>query len=343
MSSTISLSSILDETKCDIALINEHKLLPHSLTFLESIHKEYKGVEIADRDLQIYEQSHCGKSGVGIMYKKTLEQNIKVIDCKSDRIIALKLNRLMALPLFIFCVYLPADNDIDNYRDYLESLDNLITYYKDFGYIIVAGDMNASIIDKYHVNRRKSQMLMSFARDFNLEAANIKYNTETDIYAYIPCETTLDYFLVDRVVDRKILSSKRIGEENILTVSDQLPIFINILTDNNNAQIHAAPSPKWVSWHKVSRDELDDYTSYLEMGIEYLSDLPLDTAEQINAFCNSLNYILTASAKASIETSGYNPRTKPYWTTEVKAAHTEAQKSPCAIAQRSIISKLYSL
>jgi hypothetical protein len=49
---------------------------------------------------------------------------------------------------YIFGVYLPADGLIDNYRQELNALDDLYSYYINFGNVIVAGNLNVSCINK---------------------------------------------------------------------------------------------------------------------------------------------------------------------------------------------------
>ena len=41
MSSSVALSNILDSKRMDIAIISEHRLLPSSVSFLESINSRY--------------------------------------------------------------------------------------------------------------------------------------------------------------------------------------------------------------------------------------------------------------------------------------------------------------
>ena len=51
MSSAYPLSQILDTYSVDIALTVEHKLMPHSALFMDSIHSNYSSLVNLDRSL----------------------------------------------------------------------------------------------------------------------------------------------------------------------------------------------------------------------------------------------------------------------------------------------------
>ena len=71
-----------------------------------------------------------------------------MVDANSERNVDIELKSLTYRSIFIFGVYLPADGLIDNYRQVLNALDDLHTYYINYGNVIVAGDFNASCINK---------------------------------------------------------------------------------------------------------------------------------------------------------------------------------------------------
>jgi hypothetical protein len=71
-----------------------------------------------------------------------------MVDTNSDRNVDIELKSLTYRSIFIFGVYLPADGLIDNYRQELNALDDLHTYYINYCNVIVAGDLKASCINK---------------------------------------------------------------------------------------------------------------------------------------------------------------------------------------------------
>ena len=79
-----------------------------------------------DNSIEQYGPVRCGKSGVAIMYKKTLSYCIeRVENIFNDRIIAIEVKCIDSLPLFMFCVYLPACNDLELYQSVLNDLESL--------------------------------------------------------------------------------------------------------------------------------------------------------------------------------------------------------------------------
>ena len=110
MSSALSLHDLLEQTNCDVALISEHKLLPHSLVFLNSINGNYISHSCCDKTLDCYSMLRCGKGGVSIMYKNTLASRIELINTDRYRLIGIRLLGLTAKPFIIFSVYMPSNN-----------------------------------------------------------------------------------------------------------------------------------------------------------------------------------------------------------------------------------------
>ena len=73
MSSSLCLNGLLDKTKCDIALISEHKLLPYNDSFMGCLHSDYDHFTRCDTNVDNYSMLRCGKGGISIMYKKALK------------------------------------------------------------------------------------------------------------------------------------------------------------------------------------------------------------------------------------------------------------------------------
>ena len=52
-------------------------------------------------------------------------------------------------PTFLFGVYMPSEGSIEWYKEVLSVLEELCSYYDNYGNIIIAGDFNASCITGY--------------------------------------------------------------------------------------------------------------------------------------------------------------------------------------------------
>ena len=117
MSSTMCLTEFLRETYCDIVILNEHKLHPNHEKYLHSIDYRYSCIAKCESVSSSNPmQFSTGKSGVAILFKKSLEYSVKEIPVHSTRVIGLELYGTNTVPIYIFG-YLPADSDIESYRD----------------------------------------------------------------------------------------------------------------------------------------------------------------------------------------------------------------------------------
>ena len=96
MSSAYVLSIILDESNIDVSVVVEHKLLPHSLRFMQCFNQNYNVISVADTSLNQYGPPKCGKGGVSIFFRKSLSPRITKADCvESERILAIKLDPMV--------------------------------------------------------------------------------------------------------------------------------------------------------------------------------------------------------------------------------------------------------
>ena len=114
----------------DIALLTEHKLLLRSNRFLNTIHYDYDCTVKIDDKVEQYGSLKCGKGGTAIMYKKCLSNFISQVQLfESHRVCGIEIRCDNLQPLFIFCVYLPANNDVEYYNSVLNDVQSLVTYY----------------------------------------------------------------------------------------------------------------------------------------------------------------------------------------------------------------------
>ena len=227
MSSTVCLSSLLKNTDCDICVVSEHKLKKSSLHYLSTIEQGYTCIGKAE-DLPNKYHAYHGKGGVAILYKNTLEFSVSEIhDINSERVVGLQIKTKSNGSIFIFGAYLPSDDSLDNYRNELNMLDNLVSYYCNYGSVIVAGDLNASCRtkDRLHSNHCKSDELQKFVKrhDLLFSGGQIKH-TGPD-YTFITKKTMIDYFLVNKSVLRQLRSCEILDEGSISSTSDHLPII----------------------------------------------------------------------------------------------------------------------
>ncbi len=136
MSSTMCLAHLLDQYDSDIVIVSEHKLKPNSLMYRNSIDNRYTSVSKSDRLGSGYNCTH-GKGCIYIMYNTTLQFAIDhIYETNSERIVGIQIKCKTYEPLFVFGVYLPADSSIDNFREELNTVDDLYTYYSNYGKVV---------------------------------------------------------------------------------------------------------------------------------------------------------------------------------------------------------------
>ncbi|CAG2221397.1 unnamed protein product [Mytilus edulis] len=323
MSSSVCLSELFKYTNCDIAVLSEHKLFNHSLQFLNTLDNNYHSLGIADTSVNI-ETSKCGKGGVAIMYKKTLKFNIKPINCPvSERILGIEIQCNENYSIFVFSVYLPADSNIQNYKYEMNIVEDYVSNFSKFGPVIVAGDFNTScrVTDLGRTNVNKSIVFSDFMLRNNIIPVNASTLRDASSFTYIPTRTLLDYFLVSEELAGDVISCENIPEGTLSLTSDHLPVFLKLsipyVCNSTNSCNNV-----WPSWRKASESSLGAYNELTNKIADQLLDLPLCNLSDLDTLACKLTDKLKDCANETIPSGSFNPKTKPYWSDEVKQAHT---------------------
>ena len=91
---------MLDSKHIDIALLSEHKLLPRSATFMDTIHPNYASIVTIDRSIEAFTTYRCGKAGTAIMVKHSLQKNVQRLNnIENDRIVGIEISSDQFLPM----------------------------------------------------------------------------------------------------------------------------------------------------------------------------------------------------------------------------------------------------
>jgi len=320
MSSAFCLSQLLDENDIDFAFITEHKLLPRSSMFLDSIHSSYYSLYTIDDSIDQYGQAKCGKAGTAILYKKSLHCIVtKIENIDNNRIIGIKLQCDNALPMYLFCIYMPACSDTVLYASTLSDVEALVTYYSTEGTVILAGDFNAQYSTHGAPENIKSKMLMNFMEKHSL--MSVQYlNDELNRYTYIPKRTTIDHILIESTNKACVLDFNVMKEDDILT-SDHVPILAKLKSSTAlPATQTRVPS---TAWNKCTDDDMTKYQDRLSQCLTCLQE------ENIQDDPNLLNtYVVEAmrAAEQQLPRSRFNKNAKPYWCESLKELHRTAKK-----------------
>ncbi|VDI54683.1 Hypothetical predicted protein [Mytilus galloprovincialis] len=274
-------------------------------------------------DLPNKYHAYHGKGGVAILYKNTLQFSVSEIhDINSERVVGLQIKTKSNGSIFIFGAYLPSDDSIDNYRNELNMLDTLVSYYCNYGSVIVAGDLNVSCRtkDRLHSNHCKSDELQTFVKRHDLLFSGGKIKHTGPDYTFITKKTMIDYFLVNKSVLRQLRSCEILDEGSISSTSDHLPIIVELLIDNNPHRIMNSYS-KFPAWHKINDEHIRNYQDSMDVPIELLTGRINSDNVDVDTVNTEIESILHAAADSVIPKCVFNPYTKPYWTPDVKKAH----------------------
>lgn len=93
-----------------------------------------------------------------------------------------------------------SNNDLSEYKDTMQYLHDVLTFYDQRGKLVVIGDFNARILEdpKYHVAKQKAIAVNDVIKGMNLCVVNNLPVCAGPKYTFRPCETTLDYIITDQ-------------------------------------------------------------------------------------------------------------------------------------------------
>ena len=326
MSSAYSLSCLLDENGIDIALLSEHKLFSYSSEFLRSINTKYDYVSVEQSSINPYSNAKCGQGGVAIMFKKSLSDRIERIDhLKNDRILGIELkpteNEYEST--FVFSVYLPAHNSIIDYKDTISELEAISSFYLKEGNIVIGGDYNAQVLSSRvtHGSSYKSKAFTDFLKNINLHSVNMSSIKIGPDYSFCPNKTMLDHILINEGYLSEVTQCYILTEDKIVT-SDHLPIVVGLTANSRYNKTEPENTPlheKCIAWHKITTNHIEQYQ--LQLNTFLMDNLTLNDHNQDNishVITNAMHF----AADKTLPKSKFNKFTKPYWTKEVKGAHT---------------------
>ena len=302
ISSSLCLCDMLVQTKCDIAIICEHKLKCINANYLDTMNRDYCSmvcIENCDSNDHVTNRTaFLGKGGVGIMYKKTLQFSVvEIPDIASPRIIGVELRRKHSRPLYIFGVYLPSDSNVQSYVNELNLLEALFNNYSSYGDVIIGGDFNASCKDTDHPrsNRYKSKAMKDVIFRCDLGCPDIDFKTTGSKHTFTQTCTTLDYIFCNKDLCNYVNEYHVYEEGTFSSTSDHLPIYVNLCTDIKTHVLHE-PTSSLPAWHKVNHCKLKEYENYLKDRIQFFLDRELKSVEDLDLFCLDLNNLLHAAA-----------------------------------------------
>ena len=263
-----------------------------------------------------------GHGGVAIVWKEYLHPHVKTLPEGNERVLPVIIN-YGNTPILLICCYLPSGNSrhaLENFKEDVAILNELITKYSSNTSIMIAGDLNADLM---HRKGKKESMLLSMIEEHNLR--NINFNIK-DTHTYtnpaISHASHLDYFLVDDKLDW--CPTEAIGKDSAeghLNSSTHIPIQTSAVIDGTtlNRRPSQRGSQKSIKKMKWEQPYIDRYQDTLMEELKKINLDTLSTEAAMVAFTSAIK-------RASVITMGYNrphknqKKRKHVWNPAVKEA-----------------------
>ena len=219
----------------DICAISEHWLFPHSLCFLGCIDNDFDYAASADRALFAHPLPPRGQGGVALLWRKSINASVEVIDLDEDRIIGIKLNFKDSLPLFIFSVYLPPVNyDLDSFIQYIELLTDIFNTFSVMGNVI--------FMSYTGTRSTRADYFQRLTDLHDLVAVNDKHCSSVQRYTFESfCgrnRSVIDYIFMPSDLVMQVTDC-HVCDDNAYNLSDHLPVICNF---NHNLGINCRSS-----------------------------------------------------------------------------------------------------
>ena len=203
--------------------------------------------------------------GLGILWKKSLCKNCKIVNYGDQRILGLELNVNGTRFLFVN-VYLPCDsyeNDND-FINYLAKINNIVECY-DSPYVFVMGDFNANLHGNADgvIYSRFGKKLYDFCRNENLTISDYDM-LGSDSYTFVSgAHNTVSWLdhIMTTTSGHELIASTCI--DNSFISSDHLPLLIKLNVDTSRIRVIklelSNANNNKVDWSEVSAAGISAY------------------------------------------------------------------------------------
>ena len=331
------VNDLLVKNDVDIMCLSEHRLYESELHKLDDINPNYNSYGKSSGDLlncnQNKKPGHCG---IALLWKNSLNNKIRTIECRSDRICVIEvLNSYFSRSVFIVGVYLPHQTcKIANFEEHLNILSDIIAQCSTNGEVIVIGDTNCHFGQDigerfYGKTTRNAKSLYTVINAANLvildsnrsscKGPTYTFNVDNVGRSYI------DHCFVSHLIS---LNAKcTILDEDVSNMSDHLPILTTIkscnfvLSESHKQLLYKAK----VAWHKLSdqekkikyTDPLDELLVPIEQDLsKCYNGIKEVTHTCIDSALDSIVRCIKQQSKLLPQTK-YKKQLKPYWTLEL--------------------------
>ncbi|CAH2106699.1 unnamed protein product [Euphydryas editha] len=320
---------------CDIMALQETWLLPHDVAYLGSLHSDfaYTGKSAVDTTAGCLLGRPYG--GVALLWRKSIFQTVTVVSCKSDRLVAIKID-YVDCSFLIFSVYMPTDS-ADNLIEFNNCLSEIIAICDSTGIesVFIMGDFNA------HPGERFARELLSVCSEQLWSCVDIEL-LPRDSYTFSSTANGslrwLDHCVVSSAARQLIVNAS--VQYDVYT-SDHIPVSIecnlNLITPRVTFKNIICNK---VIWGERNNNQIIEYSKYCNSKLDYV-EFPVEFNICTNSLCSDSHHltllnqmystlisVLRDAAQITYEGSE-NVKNKrkyvPGWNKYVRGAHMEAR------------------
>ncbi|XP_060801616.1 uncharacterized protein LOC132902036 [Amyelois transitella] len=336
---TRSVDAIRELCKtADLVALQETWLLPHDISYLGTIDTEfaYCGKSAVDTSAGILRGRPYG--GLAILWRKSVFANVSIVECASERIMAIKI-LINSQQFLVFSVYMPTVSD-DNLPEFTERLSEISAVVDECGaeYVYVLGDFNAQHSTVF------GKELASFCDEQQWVCADwhflgISSNTYTYVSDIHGTTSWLDHLIVTKVANETISNVKVLYD---VFWSDHFPIYIEIKCDfiKTVSEIGSNCPVNKIIWGNRKPHQIDVYNEICNDRLRNI-DFPLELKKCFHNKCHNLMHrilidnlyneivqVLFDASTLSYESINKNRRKCIIgWNKHVRHAHSEARNS----------------
>ena len=257
------INSLVDSA--DFILLQEHWLHNSTLNVLDTIRPGilYVASSAMCENIPLVGRPH---GGCAILWKSNFSHKVEKIECRSDRLCAIKVHVTAMLHIVIFNVYMQCDAgsiNIDLYTDILNEADTIVNNVTPNEYIIM-GDFNTD----FRRTIVQTQTLMDYIKRENLvcldldNVTNVKDTFFSSDGRYSSCIITSPN-LSEYISGYKVIDS-------VDNMSDHAPIscefHLEVTYYNKNGKV----SMKRTLWEKATGSDIENYKNVLSLELSQI-------------------------------------------------------------------------
>ena len=287
-----------------LLFLQEHWLYAYQKGYIDSQFPEYNNTTKCcdEYNQQPMAYRHRGHGGVLALWHKDIDQYLEVLDCHSERVLAIRLKRVIRdKSIVVICTYMPAGNsktDINLYQEILDIVHELISKYSCTADIIWLGDLNGSFLRP--VPHKRDILLRNFCQETDLISHGDK--ATPTFHGSRGTTSRIDHILQLAQQHLPIGERKVLSRESLNT-STHDPVLVELILqlsdpsatcDANSSSTHVSVTDK-IQWNNVNLD------LFHELSGKYIASILADVDNiSTDTLLNKVNTLLYKASKDAL-------------------------------------------